>query len=529
MKNTKRILSAILFIFMVAAYISTPVLASSPFATRIVPSSVVSGSEFEIAIEAGGCGAFGQVIETLPVGFTYLRCASRDVGVEQTGNVIKFSFLSDTADFTYAVRAPRVAESTTFAFYGRVMDEDRISQSVEDDGVMVLAPSGMRMLPSLVTWGNEFDVAIETVGCGAFGQVVEILPEGFIYVSSSLPEEQVEQTGDMIKFSFIGGEARFSYAVRAPEVAAGTTYTLRGEVLDEDRIVFTIGDSDVTIMSPPERVRTATGTGVATFSSSLGNIDDLEAMAEGALPDVGMPDGITFPHGLFSFNVAGISPGATVTVDLALPVEISTGIQYWKWHEIQGWVDMTPFLEDDDGDNKLTLVLTDGGLGDADGKANGTIVDPGGPALMVEKREVHRVYGALPQTADFSSSYLHISPRQVVPNQQVEISVNIANHGSNRDAHTASLYIDGILVDSQVVSISPGACQSVVFRTSKTSPGNYDVCLEGQRGQFTIVAPSATSSSTANDLGAGGIVTVFLVLVIALAFLFVKTQKGTGR
>ena len=39
---------------------------------------------------------------------------------------------------------------------------------------------------------------------------------------------------------------------------------------------------------------------------------------------------------------------------------------------------MTSLLGDNDGDNVLTLTLTDGGLGDDDGECNGEIVEPGG-------------------------------------------------------------------------------------------------------------------------------------------------------
>jgi hypothetical protein len=35
----------------------------------------------------------------------------------------------------------------------------------------------------------------------------------------------------------------------------------------------------------------------------------------------------------------------------------------------------------DDGDNVITVTLTDGGQGDADGVVNGVITDPGGPAI----------------------------------------------------------------------------------------------------------------------------------------------------
>ena len=40
-------------------------------------------------------------------------------------------------------------------------------------------------------------------------------------------------------------------------------------------------------------------------------------------------------------------------------------------------------MGDNDGDNVITIELTDGGLGDDDLTANGTIVDDGGPGYYI--------------------------------------------------------------------------------------------------------------------------------------------------
>ncbi|MCD6470166.1 hypothetical protein J7L29_05145 [Candidatus Bathyarchaeota archaeon] len=55
------------------------------------------------------------------------------------------------------------------------------------------------------------------------------------------------------------------------------------------------------------------------------------------------------------------------------------GRQYWKYHTPEGWYQIP--VGDDDGDNIITVQLTDGGLGDDDGEANGIIVDVGGPGI----------------------------------------------------------------------------------------------------------------------------------------------------
>ena len=123
-------------------------------------------------------------------------------------------------------------------------------------------------------------------------------------------------------------------------------------------------------------VATATGSGTATFTVDNGNITGLTAIAENTLPTAGKPSGVTFPHGFFSFNITGIAPGSTVTVTITLPLDVPIGTQYWKYQAGSGWFSIP--IGSDDGDNVITIQLTDGGLGDADGAVNGTIVDPGG-------------------------------------------------------------------------------------------------------------------------------------------------------
>jgi len=134
------------------------------------------------------------------------------------------------------------------------------------------------------------------------------------------------------------------------------------------------------LILPYGQVATATGAGIASFSTSDGIIEDLTAVAEGTLPTAGKPD-VAFPLGFFSFRITGLAIGQTVVVTITLPSAMPVGTQYWKYHEPEGWINVTSLLGDNDGDNVLTLTLTDGGLGDDDGAANGTIVDQGGPAI----------------------------------------------------------------------------------------------------------------------------------------------------
>jgi hypothetical protein len=126
-------------------------------------------------------------------------------------------------------------------------------------------------------------------------------------------------------------------------------------------------------------VETATGSGIATFESDKGTIEDLAAVAEGTLPAEGKPD-LDFPHGFFSFNITDLIPcqHETVVVTITLPSTVPVGTEYWKYHASEGgWIQIP--MAGDDGDNVITITLVDGGLGDDDGVCNGVIVDQGGP------------------------------------------------------------------------------------------------------------------------------------------------------
>jgi hypothetical protein len=136
--------------------------------------------------------------------------------------------------------------------------------------------------------------------------------------------------------------------------------------------------------TPPSQasVATATGTGTATFQTSAGGFSSLTAVAEGSLPSEGKPD-LQFPHGFFQFTITDLAPGASVTVTITLPSAVPVGTQYWKYGPEPGnlvdhWYQIP--IGDDNGDNVITITLTDNGRGDD--ILTGTdsqIVDQGGP------------------------------------------------------------------------------------------------------------------------------------------------------
>jgi hypothetical protein len=137
------------------------------------------------------------------------------------------------------------------------------------------------------------------------------------------------------------------------------------------------------LVSNSQSVPTATGTGNAVFTTSAGVITNLNAVSEGTLATAGKPANVVFPHGLFSFTITGLSSGQTVTVDIVLPSNVPVGSQYWKYQN-DIWSSTPIPIGSDNGDNVISITLTDGGIGDSDGVANGVIVDPGGIGVVPE-------------------------------------------------------------------------------------------------------------------------------------------------
>jgi len=125
--------------------------------------------------------------------------------------------------------------------------------------------------------------------------------------------------------------------------------------------------------------------------------------------------------------------------------------------------------------------------------------------------------------ASLSACCLSITPQQVQPGLDVTISINVANTGGTTGSYNAVLYINGVVEDSQSVSVAAGTSKNVIFTVSKTKAGVYDVSVAGQSGQFEVVG-----GGWGGGLGTGGIIAiVVIVIVLIVALIFIL--RGTAR
>ncbi len=141
-------------------------------------------------------------------------------------------------------------------------------------------------------------------------------------------------------------------------------------------------DNDAETADPPS----STGTGpIVIDTDGSGDLANVAATdPDDAANQTGRPAS-DFTHGLVQFNVTGVGSGNQVDITLTFPQVLQNDWVYYKYDDATGFIAM-PDCQDvpfgTDCANILTrdviLTLTDGGIWDADGSANGTIVDPGG-------------------------------------------------------------------------------------------------------------------------------------------------------
>jgi hypothetical protein len=85
-------------------------------------------------------------------------------------------------------------------------------------------------------------------------------------------------------------------------------------------------------------------------------------------------------YGLFDIQVKVAKPGNAATVTVFLPAPAPPASRWFKYSARRGWYDFSDHAVFSENRTEVTLTLVDGGIGDDDGVANGTITDPSGLA-----------------------------------------------------------------------------------------------------------------------------------------------------
>ena len=246
--------------------------------SRSLPADPVApDGEFTVTISnVGLADGFGEVVETLPDGFSYVEDSAASTGAnavidaEVDGQTVTFTVVG-VDSFTYMVTVGSDVADGEHTFSG-VLEKLSGDDTIADSTVMVEAgtmpepspetppptatptPGGLsRSLPAgPVTPDDEFTVTINNVGLAdGFGSVVETLPAGFDYVdnsaASTTPNAVIddEVDGQTVTFTLVAVDS-FTYRVTVGSDVQDGPYTFSG-VLKKLSGDETIADSTVTV------------------------------------------------------------------------------------------------------------------------------------------------------------------------------------------------------------------------------------------------------------------------------------------
>jgi hypothetical protein len=178
--------------------------------------------------------------------------------------------------------------------------------------------------------------------------------------------------------------------------------------------------------------------------------------------------------GAVDFTVSGVTPGDQVEVALQIPDGLTPTHAYWILDGV--YVDISATTDFSDG--QAQVVMRDGGFGDADGVANGVIVDP----LVI-------THSTLPAQAP-----LQVNPSASVPHTSPITLTTSGGSGSGRVAYvienpgTAQCSVSG----STLTASAAGVCRVIA---TKYGDGSY---------LLTSSAPQSFTFTTSPGTGGGG-------------------------
>jgi hypothetical protein len=127
---------------------------------------------------------------------------------------------------------------------------------------------------------------------------------------------------------------------------------------------------------------------------------------------------------------------------------------------------------------------------------------------------------AEPAPARFKVGNLTISPSQAQLNQEVTISVNVANTSETTGSYNLELKVNGISKLTKQVTVAPGTSQTVNFTVTGDAVGKHQVEVAGLKDEFVV----AGQPSVINWWLIGGITGTILLVIIIIGFMVRRRQ-----
>ncbi len=226
------------------------------------------------------------------------------------------------------------------------------------------------------------------------------------------------------------------------QISVEVSYTDGGDVLEA--VVSDETEAVVAVDTPNEESavfvfpggQAALVTLVANSNNGQPDPDPSEAAVLSNLQQLDAPDDLPpnlyLPLGLVSFEAEVSEVGKTENFSLFVDQKVLVN-GYWKQNAEGDWVNLASAIVHGSGGIRVDFSLTDGGEFDADGEANGVIVDPGAlgtaprPVLTIEDKVLALYIAYFDRAPDADGMAFWLAQAE---NGQTlyEISAGFANH-----------------------------------------------------------------------------------------------------
>lgn len=124
---------------------------------------------------------------------------------------------------------------------------------------------------------------------------------------------------------------------------------------------------------------------------------------------------------------------------------------------------------------------------------------------------------APPTPAAFETSNLAVTPATIMAGEDVTVTVDVENTGEESGSTTVSVELDGVEVDSEMVTLDGGASTTVSFTITSETEGAHTVEVDGESASFTVEEAPAAFPWTYVLIG--------IVVIAAAAYLYTQQQK----
>jgi len=236
------------------------------------------------------------------------------------------------------------------------------------------------VLPVAILGTKDFDVAgihPETICLTMDGARNSVLPVRWSFEDVATPFEgglrgcnESEPDGSMdltLKFRTQDVVAAIGEVIDGEELVLTISGKLRDE--DENETEFKGSDS-VIILSKGSKGYD----GIKVEGGTFTRLDFIDPSTISESED--RPGNLIYD--LIDMEIEVDEPGATAIVTVSLPGHVPTGYGWYKYCPNRSWYDFSANAVFNAARDQVTITLTDGDIGDDDGLANGTIVDPSG-------------------------------------------------------------------------------------------------------------------------------------------------------